>query len=243
MRLVIGPEAMRSSEWTLPTTMSRRLSSSGVWSSDPSDRMSTSMPVRIRNGASSAFRAATSSSCRSSRSARQPVGDRQRGRVVGQHHVLVAEPDRAVSAISRIGDPPSLQSECTWQSPRSASHSSAADLGHHPAAGRLQPAQVDRLLAAQALGDGPLGHLADAGQAAQRPALHVLCERLRLEPGQRWLPRCGRRAPGTTARSRTPAAGRCAAGRQSGRADQSSRASRSHPGCVQQRAGSAAASG
>ena len=44
MRLVIGPEAMRSSEWTLPTTMSSRLSSSGVWSSDPSDRMSTSMP-------------------------------------------------------------------------------------------------------------------------------------------------------------------------------------------------------
>jgi len=30
----------------------------------------------------------------------------------------------AVSAISRIGEPPSLQLECTWQSPRSASHSS-----------------------------------------------------------------------------------------------------------------------
>ena len=53
MRLVIGPEAMRSSEWTLPTTTSSRPSSSVVWSSDPSGRMSTSMPVRIRNGASS----------------------------------------------------------------------------------------------------------------------------------------------------------------------------------------------
>ena len=50
----------------------------------------------------------------------EPVGDRQAGRVVGQHHVLVTEGD-AVAAIASIVAPPSLHVECRWQSPRSAS--------------------------------------------------------------------------------------------------------------------------
>ena len=53
MRRVISRRSMRSFEWTLATTTSSRASSSSVWSRAPSSRMSTSMPVRMRNGASS----------------------------------------------------------------------------------------------------------------------------------------------------------------------------------------------
>ena len=176
MRLVIGPDAMRSSEWTLPTTMSRRLSSSGVWSSEPSDRMSTSMPVRIRNGASSAFSAATSSSCRSSRSGDSPLATVSVGEwsvstmyswpssMRGLGHLA----DRR-AAVAPVGVDVAVAAQRLAQL--------RAELGHHPAAGRLQPTEVDRLLAAQALGDRPLGHLADAGQAAQRPRRTCSLER------------------------------------------------------------------
>ena len=44
--------SMRSLEWTLRDHHVERASRSGSWSSEPSSRMSTSMPVRIRNGAS-----------------------------------------------------------------------------------------------------------------------------------------------------------------------------------------------
>ena len=46
----------------MATTTSSRSSRSGSWSRLPSSRMSTSMPVRMRNGASSSLRAAISSS-------------------------------------------------------------------------------------------------------------------------------------------------------------------------------------
>ena len=50
----------------------------------------------------------------------ESVGDRQAGRVVGEHDVLVAEV-RAAAAIASIVAPPSLHVEWVWQSPRSAS--------------------------------------------------------------------------------------------------------------------------
>ena len=53
MRRVISGRPSRSFECTLATTTSSRPSRSSSWSSAPSSRMSTSMPVRIRNGASS----------------------------------------------------------------------------------------------------------------------------------------------------------------------------------------------
>ncbi len=72
MRRVIGAGSILSLEWTLATTMSSRPSRSGSWSSAPSSKMSTSMPVRIRKGASSAFNVSTTSSWRTRRSGSRP---------------------------------------------------------------------------------------------------------------------------------------------------------------------------
>ena len=79
IRLVIGPAGIRSREWTLATTTSSRASRSSRWSSEPSSRMSTSIPVRIRNGASSAFSVSISASWASSRSAVSPLATVSRG--------------------------------------------------------------------------------------------------------------------------------------------------------------------
>ena len=79
IRSVICAFVARSSECTLATTTSSRLSSSSVWSRLPSGLMSHSMPVRIRNGASSSFSWATTSSWRSSRSALNPLATVSRG--------------------------------------------------------------------------------------------------------------------------------------------------------------------
>ena len=62
IRGVISADGMRSLLCTEPTTTSSRSSSSGSWSKEPSRLMSTSMPVRIRNGASCSLSSATTSS-------------------------------------------------------------------------------------------------------------------------------------------------------------------------------------
>ena len=88
IRGVISALGILSLLCTLATTRSSRFSNDGFWSSDPSSRMSTSMPVRIRNGlrspadASDAYRslsAATTSSCCSKRSADSPFATVSRG--------------------------------------------------------------------------------------------------------------------------------------------------------------------
>ena len=83
------------------------------------------MPVRIRNGASSSFSSATMSSCWRRRSASRPWATVSRGlwSVRAQYG---ARGSMAASAISRMGAPPSDQSEWLWQSPWSRSHKPAA---------------------------------------------------------------------------------------------------------------------
>ena len=82
---------IRSLECTDATTTSSRPSSSGSWSRLPSSRMSTSMPVRIRNGASSLVERRRRCRAAAQPLRRQAVGDRQPRRVVGERDVLVAE--------------------------------------------------------------------------------------------------------------------------------------------------------
>ena len=86
--------------------------------------MSTSMPVRMRNGASSSFSAATMSSCCAQPLGRQAAATVSRGEWSVSATYSWPEP-RAASAISRIGEPPSDQSEWVCRSPRSAARSSA----------------------------------------------------------------------------------------------------------------------
>ena len=103
----------------------------------------------------------------------QPVRDRQPGRVIGQHHVLVAEvagglrhlPDRrATVGPVRMGVAVAAQ-----RLPQR--HAGRCERGaggdHRPARAVLQPAQVVRLLAGQRLGDGGRGLVADARDVAQ----------------------------------------------------------------------------
>ena len=77
------------------------------------------MPVRMRNGASSAFSRATRSSWASRRSADSPLATVSRG------EWSVSAIHSWPSVAGRLGHlpgglPPSDQSECVWQSPRSA---------------------------------------------------------------------------------------------------------------------------
>ena len=82
-----------SAAWSAPTRRRRRAgrAARGSWSSEPSSRMSTSMPVRIRNGASSLVELGDDVELLAQPLRRQPVGDRQPRRVVGERDVLVAE--------------------------------------------------------------------------------------------------------------------------------------------------------
>ena len=162
MRGVISAPGMRSLECTLATTTSSRPSRSSPGQA-PSSRMSTSIPVSRRNGASSAFSSADQSSCYSQPLRGQSVGHGQPGRVVGQREPLVAE-SRAASAISSGGLPPSDQSEWVWQSPRRAARSRPLRWLRL----RQQPGQVAGLLARQRLPMTVGGRRADAGQLPQR---------------------------------------------------------------------------
>ena len=77
------------------------------------------MPVRMRNGASSELSRATRASWASRRSGDSPLATVSRGEwSVSAIHSWPSA--RAASAISPGGLPPSDQSECVWQSPRSA---------------------------------------------------------------------------------------------------------------------------
>ena len=91
MRSVIGCSLMRSFECTLATTTSSSASRSASWSRRPSSRMSTSTPVRMRNGASSSLSRATTLELRLETLGVETVRDRERRRVVGEREVLVAE--------------------------------------------------------------------------------------------------------------------------------------------------------
>ncbi len=84
--------------------------------------MSHSMPVSSRNGAQRSLSPATTSSCRRSRSGESPWATVSRG----EWSVSTAQSwpsSAAVRPISSIGLPPSDQSECRWQSPRSRASS------------------------------------------------------------------------------------------------------------------------
>ena len=86
------------------------------------------MPVRMRNGASWPFSRLTSSSCAHSSSADSPEATVSRGEwSVSAIHSWPTS--RAASAISWGGLPPSDQSECVWQSPRSAARSAVWSAG------------------------------------------------------------------------------------------------------------------
>ena len=125
IRRVMAARSIRSLEWRLATTTSSRASSSSSWSSDPSSAMSTSIPVRMRNGAISSLRAATTSSCSRSRSAERPLATVRRGE--WSVSTMYSWPrSRAALAISSMGEPPSDQVEWVWQSPLRAWRSSAA---------------------------------------------------------------------------------------------------------------------
>ena len=83
----------------------------------PSSRMSTSIPVRMRNGASSSFSSATTSSWAQAFRV-EAVGHGETRAVVGQDEVVVAQPRGRLGHLAD-GAPPSDQSEWLWQSPRS----------------------------------------------------------------------------------------------------------------------------
>jgi hypothetical protein len=133
IRRVISGPGMRSLEWTLATTTSSRASSSSDWSREPSSRMSTSIPVRSRNGlppreaapARAWLSRATSSSWARSRSGLRPPATVSRGEWSDTTRYSWPR-SRAASAISAIGLPPSDQVEWLWQSPRRAARRAAA---------------------------------------------------------------------------------------------------------------------
>ncbi len=88
MRRVIGSASIFSLECTDATRTSSRRSISSVWSSEPSSRMSTSMPLSSRKEpppelspelARCSFTASTTSSCRVSRATERPLATVSRG--------------------------------------------------------------------------------------------------------------------------------------------------------------------
>jgi hypothetical protein len=86
--------------------------------------MSHSIPVSSRNGAQAAFSPATTSNCSRSRSGDSPRATVSRGE--WSVRTVHSCPSRAAAhPISSIGLPPSDQSECVSQSPRSSARSSA----------------------------------------------------------------------------------------------------------------------
>ncbi len=96
----------------------------------------------------------------------EPVGDGQARRVVGEHHVVVAEGPRRLghladraAAVRPVGVGVAVAAQCLAQL--------RTGLGDGAALDGLQAAQVDGGLAALGLGDGQGGHLADAGKLLQ----------------------------------------------------------------------------
>ena len=169
MRTVIGPSPSRSAEWTLPTTTSSR----GQHVRLLVER-SVLVDVDLDPGQQPKRRQLRVErrdlvELRLSRSVVSPLATVRRGEWSVMHEVLVAELDR------RLGHLADARAAVGGHGVGVAvAAQRRAQLGRRPrpaaALGRLQPSQVDRLLAAQALEDRPLGDLADARQLPQRPA-------------------------------------------------------------------------
>ena len=118
MRLVIGPQFIRSLVCTDAVTRSSWPSIASVWSRVPSSRMSTSMPLNSRNASpSDAVDRIDDRDLLVRRSAVRPLATRSWGEwsVSTIHSCPSSMP---VSTISSIGEPPSLQSE--WGGSRRA---------------------------------------------------------------------------------------------------------------------------
>ena len=175
IRRVIASDSIFSLECTDATTTSSRSSSSSSWSSEPSSRMSTSMPVRIRNGASSSLSSGHHVELLAQPLRREAVGHGQPRRVVGQHDVLVAEVagrtrhlvDRAAAVgPQRVGVQVAAQRR---------SHRRAA-LGDRPDRRGLELGEVLRHLALAGLHRhrGRLGP--DALELGERPCLDPLLQ-------------------------------------------------------------------
>ncbi len=94
IRCVICERSIASFECTLATTTSSRASSRRRGRARRPRGCRPPSRSGSGTGATCSLRRATSSSWSASRCAVEAVGDRQAGRVVGQHHVLVAEVDR-----------------------------------------------------------------------------------------------------------------------------------------------------
>ena len=193
MRGVISVDGIRSLECTLATTTSSRASNDGFWSSEPSSRMSTSMPVRMRNGAASSRRfveLGDDVELLLEPFGRQAVGDGEPRRMVGEHDVFVPDVARRQSHLAdrraAVG-PVRVRVAVTAQ--RCAQRRRRRV--DRRVFGRLQAAQVDRLLAAQRFGDAPRGHLADA--LAARSACRRRA-RVASSSGRQLLDRVGRGA-------------------------------------------------
>ncbi len=171
---------MRSLECTLATTTSSCPSSSSVWSSEPSSRMSTSIPDRIRNGARSDVQLIDQRELGTETVDGQPAGHGEPGRVVGRA--------RATRARGPARPAPSPAAGSRRRTSRSARGSRPASLARsavrrsrRPAA--EQPGQVLRLLPGYRLRDHLGGHLTDPGELPQRPGPHPVGQLARAQPG------------------------------------------------------------
>ncbi len=175
--------SMRNFECTLATTTSSSASRSSSWSSEPSSRMSTSIPVRMRKGARSSFNSASTSSWERSRSALSPCATVRRA-LWSVRTRYSCPRSRAASAISRIGLPPSDQSECEWQSPRSELQEFLRRPVERDVVGRLlQLGQALGHLAVQRLGDDLRRRLPDAFNCLQPPGRGERAQRVGVEVG------------------------------------------------------------
>ena len=119
IRRVIGAADIASLEWTEATRRSSCESICTLWSSEPSSRMSTSMPFNRRNRPTAELISSTTPSCFERRSGERPFAIVRRGEwSVSTRYSWPRS--IAVTAISWMDDPPSDQSECECRSPRSA---------------------------------------------------------------------------------------------------------------------------
>ena len=171
-------EGIRSFEWTEATTTSSSASSSSERSRDPSARMSTSIPVRILKGAISTFSSAISSICWRRRSSSRPWATVRRAEwsVIATHSWPRAA---AVSAMARIGAPPSDQVVWQWQSPRRRSSTGPPD----PTGTRLRCSSWARYPSSTPAKDSAItprragAHAVELGEGARRGSLGELPRR------------------------------------------------------------------
>ena len=167
IRFVIGAGSILSLECTEATRTSSRPSISGVWSSDPSSRMSTSIPLsRVNDPPRCSLTASTTPELARQPLGAQPVGHPQPWAVVGEHEVVVAQ---------LHGRHRHLLQRRAAVGPVGVGVQVAAQPGAQLLAARGQRAG-GRLEPDQALGDDPVarvgddrgGARADAGQLGER---------------------------------------------------------------------------